>query len=112
MNPVMFRPDQIHNGLSPFLIAQIDKILKILSLQINIANTNENVFPMLYTCINYNPPMNSVKFYTCIYYNPSMNPYNLQQSFYPVGDTIALAIYLFALFPIQIRSYRYKLVWQ
>ena len=24
-----------------------------------------------------------------------MNPYNLQQSFYPVGDTIALAIYLF-----------------
>ena len=23
-----------------------------------------------------------------------MNPYNLQQSFYPVGDTIALAIYL------------------
>ena len=26
-----------------------------------------------------------------------MNPYNLQQSFYPVGDTIALAIYLFVL---------------
>ena len=24
-----------------------------------------------------------------------MNPYNLQQNFYPVGDTIALAIYLF-----------------
>ena len=48
----------------------------------NISNTNKYLFPIIYTCI---------------YYNPPMNPYNLQQSFYPVGDTIALAIYLFSL---------------
>ena len=28
----------------------------------NISNTNEYFFPILYTCIYYNPPMNSVKF--------------------------------------------------
>ena len=64
--------------LSPFLFAQIDNNLKILSVWINISNTNEYLFPIIYTCINY---------------NPLMNPYNLQQSFYPMVDTIALAIY-------------------
>ena len=28
----------------------------------NISNTNEHFFPILYTCINYYPPMNPVKF--------------------------------------------------
>ena len=65
-----------------FCLLKLTKYLKILSLQMNISNTNEYCFPILYTCI---------------YYNPPMNPYNLQQSFYPLGDTIALAIYLFIL---------------
>ena len=39
----------------------------------NISNINEYLFPIIYTCI---------------YYNPPMNPYNLQQSFYPVGGTM------------------------
>ena len=42
-------------------------------------NTSEYLFPTIYTGI---------------YYNPPMNPYNLQKSFYLVGDTIVLAIYL------------------
>ena len=64
---------------SPFLFAQIDKIFENV-VRMNICNTNEYLFPILNTGINYNPPM---------------NPYNLQQNFYPVGDTIVLAIYLF-----------------
>ena len=31
------------------------------SVRMNICNTNEYFFPILYTCINYNPPMNPVK---------------------------------------------------
>ena len=38
----------------------------------NISNTNEYLFPILYTCINYNPPM---------------YPYNYQQSILP-GDIL------------------------
>ena len=34
----------------------------MLSVRINIFNTNEHFFPILYTCINYYPPMNPVKF--------------------------------------------------
>ena len=44
------------------MFAQIDKILKMLSVRINISNTNEHFFPILYTYNNYNPPMNPVKF--------------------------------------------------
>ena len=32
------------------------------SVQMNIFNTNEHLFPILFTCIKYNPPMNPVKF--------------------------------------------------
>ena len=60
-------------------MADLSPFLKILSVQINISNTNEYLFQIIYTCI---------------YYNPAMNPYILQQGFYLVGDTIALAIYL------------------
>ena len=66
-------------NLSSFLFAQIDKIFENFVRPDEYSNTNEYLCPMIYTCINYNPPM---------------NPDNLQQSFYPVGDTIALAIYL------------------
>ena len=65
---------------SPFFGLKLTKYLKMLSIRINISNTNEYLFPIIYTCI---------------YYNPPMNPYDLQHSFYPVGDTIVLAIYLF-----------------
>ena len=33
-----------------------------LSVRMNISNTNEYFFPILYTCIYYNPPMNPLKF--------------------------------------------------
>ena len=57
--------------LSPFLLAQIDKIFEnFFHPDEYLPNTNEYFFPIIYTCI---------------YYNPPMNPYNLQQSFYPVG---------------------------
>ena len=65
-----------------FCCLKLTKYLKNLSVRMNISNTNAYLFPIIYTCINYNPPM---------------NPYNLQHNFYPVGDTIALAIYLFIL---------------
>ena len=45
-----------------FLFAQNDKIFKILSLGMNISYNNENVFAILYTCINYNPSMNHLRF--------------------------------------------------
>ena len=32
-----------------------------LSVRMNISNTNEYFFPILYTCINYNPPIIPVK---------------------------------------------------
>ena len=67
-----------------FCCLKLTKYLKTLSALMNISNTNEYIFfPIIYTCI---------------YYNPPMNPYNLQQSFNPVGDTIALAIYLFRIY--------------
>ena len=67
--------------LTLFCCLKLKKYLKNLSLRMKISNTNEYLVPIIYTCI---------------YYNPPMNPYNLiQQSFYPVGDTIALVIYLF-----------------
>ena len=69
--------------LSPFLFAQIAKYLKILSVRMNISNTNEYLFPIINTCI---------------YYNHPMDPYNLQQRFSLVGETIALAIYWLFLF--------------
>ena len=46
---------------SPFLFAQIDKIFENF-VGMNISNTNEHFFQILYTCINYYPPMNPVKF--------------------------------------------------
>ena len=67
--------------LFPFLFAQTNKkIENVVCPDENLQHTNEYLFPIIYIGI---------------YYNPPMNPYNLQQSFYPVGDTIALAIYLF-----------------
>ena len=32
-----------------------------LSVRMHISNTNEYFFPILYTCIDYNPPINTVK---------------------------------------------------
>ena len=49
--------------LLPFLFAQIDNYLKMLSVQMNISNTNEYFFQILYTCIYFNPPMNYVKYH-------------------------------------------------
>ena len=66
-----------------FCLLKLTKYLKMLSVWMNISNTNEYLFPIIYTCI---------------YYNPPMNPYNLQQSFYPVGDTIELAIHLLLMY--------------
>ena len=48
--------------LLPFLFAQIAKIFEILSIRMNISFTNAYLFLILYTCINYIPPMNPVKF--------------------------------------------------
>ena len=71
MNPVKCRQDQIQNAdLLPFCLLKLTKYLKILSVRMNISNTNEYLFPMLYTCINYNPPM---------------YPYNYQQTILPGG---------------------------
>ena len=79
MNPVKFLSDKIHTCPEILLVASLTKYLNIFSVQMDISNTKEYLFPIIYTCI---------------YYNPPMNPYNLQQRFYPVGDTIALEIYL------------------
>ena len=40
-----------------FYLFKLTKYLKMLSVQINISNTNEHFFRILYTCINYHPPM-------------------------------------------------------
>ena len=53
-----------------FCLLKLPKYLKILSFRMNISNTNEYLFLILYTCINYNPPM---------------YPYNYQQSILPGG---------------------------
>ena len=125
--------------LLPFLFCQIDKYLKILCVRMNISNTNEHFFPLLYQCINYKPPIHescevlpgsnskwqthrhfcllkltkylkilSVRMnisntnehffpilYTALTTILQWILWNLQQSIYPAGDTIALAIYLF-----------------
>ena len=47
---------------------KLTKYLKILFVRMNISNTNEYLFLILYTCINYNPPM---------------YPYNYQQRIFP-----------------------------
>ena len=44
-----------------FCLLKFTKYLKMLSVRINISNTNEHFFPILYTWINYHPPMNPVK---------------------------------------------------
>ena len=64
MNSVKFCPDQIQNGrlIAILCLLKLTKYLKILSVRMNISNTNEHFFPILYTCINYYPPMNPVKF--------------------------------------------------
>ena len=46
-----------------FCLLKSTKYLKMLSVQINISDTNEHFFPILYTCINYHQPMNPMKFY-------------------------------------------------
>ena len=61
--------------LSSFWFAQIEKVFDVRPDE--YLQTHEHFFLILYTWINYNAPM---------------NPYNLQQRFYPVGDTIALVI--------------------
>ena len=68
-------------NFSSFLFAQIDKIFE------NFVRPDEY---LQHQCILILFPI----IYTCIYFNPPMNPLNLEQSFYPVGVTIALAIYL------------------
>ena len=44
-----------------FCLLKLTKYLKMLFVRMNISNTNEHFFPILYTCINYYPPMNPVK---------------------------------------------------
>ena len=41
---------------------KLTKYLKIKSVRINIYNTNDYCFPIVYTYINHNPPMNPLKF--------------------------------------------------
>ena len=48
-----------------FCLLKLTKYLKIWCVYMNISNTNEYLFLIIYTCINYNPPM---------------YPYNYQQS--------------------------------
>ena len=45
-----------------FCWLKLTKYLKILSILMNISNTNEYIFAILYTCIDYNLSMNPVKF--------------------------------------------------
>ena len=63
MNPVKFHLDQIQNGrlIAIFVCSKLTKYLKKLSFRMNIPNTNEYLFPTLYTCMDHNPPMNAVK---------------------------------------------------
>ena len=64
------RIKSIMADLSPFLFAQIYKKNKKIVFSGWISpNTNEYWLPILYTCINYNPPMNSVKFHPDQIYN-------------------------------------------
>ena len=58
MNPVKFRQDQIQNGrlIAIYVCLNWQKKLKMLSVGMNISNTNEYLFLIIYTCINYNPP--------------------------------------------------------
>ena len=44
-----------------FCFLKLTKYLKMLSVRMNISNTNEYFFPIFYTCIYYNPLMNPVK---------------------------------------------------
>ena len=45
-----------------FCLLKLSKYLKNLSVGINISNTNKYFYPILYTCINKNLPMNPVRF--------------------------------------------------
>ena len=45
-----------------FGLLKLIKCFKNLSVRLNFSNTNEYWFPILYTCINYNPPIYPVKF--------------------------------------------------
>ena len=51
-----------------FCLLKLTKYLKMLSVRMNVSNTNKYLFLILNTCI---------------YYNPPMNPYNLQQNILP-----------------------------
>ena len=64
VNSVKFCPDQIQNGRlnRHFCLLKLTKYLKILSVWMDISNTNEYLFSILYTCIYYYTLMNSVKF--------------------------------------------------
>ena len=72
-----------------FCLLKLTKYWIILSVRMNISNTNEYLFPIIYTCI---------------YFNPRMNPQNLHESFYLVGDTIVLAISLFIMYTTPLSS--------
>ena len=69
MNPVKFCQDQISNDrlIAIFVCSNCPNIWKFLSVRLIISNTNEDLFPIIYTCIYYNA------------FTP-MNHYNLQQS--------------------------------
>ena len=54
----LFVRDNNLGSVRPFVCPSF---LPWLSVRINISNTNEYFFPILYTCIYYNPPMNPVK---------------------------------------------------
>ena len=56
--PRFVRPDEYRH----FCLLKLTKYFKMLPFQMNISNTNEHFFPILYTCINYKPPMNPVEF--------------------------------------------------
>ena len=64
MNPVKFHLHQIQNGRPSaiFVCSNWQYIWKFCPSGLISPNNNEHCFPILYTCINYNPPMNPVKF--------------------------------------------------
>ena len=75
MNPMKFCQDQIQNGwLIAIFLAQIDKIFE------NFVCPDEHLKPH--------------RIFVCDNLHMHLLQSSYEQSFYPLGDTIALAIYL------------------
>ena len=48
-------------SVCPSVCVSVRPAVRDLSIRMDISNTNKYFFPILYTCIYYNPPMNPVK---------------------------------------------------